>query len=172
MKLSGMTTRPPLDSRPRSDFRQPFRYITDQPRNAAENSARQHRRERITAHLQTTDDRASSGRKLASGTAQNFGRNRVTLVHGALHKPGNPRNGVAVDVAVVNLVDELFGCGQIQVLEDHRRQQRRGSPAIELPDDSRQRRTPDPEAAALVTQEITPSAGARRPTGGIASVRD
>src|SRR5690349_14692815 len=75
-----------------------------------------------------------------------------------------------MNVAIVDLVDELLGRREVEMLEDHRRQQRRRAAAIELPHDRGQSGAPEPEAATLVAEQIPPPTRARGTAGSVASI--
>ena len=92
------------------------------------------------------------------------------LVHRPLDEAGDAGNRVPVDVAVVDLVNELLRRQEVQVLEDHRREQRHRAASVELPDNGHQCRPADPEATTFVAEQISPASGTRRATRCVAAV--
>ena len=162
----GERRRPPARRRaagPRSAARPPTAASRRRPPATARRGRcrRRARRKRVAAHAEPRDHRRRGGRELAAGARQDLRRHRVAGVRRLLHQRRQSGDRLAVHVAIVDLVNQLGRAGEPHVIEDHLGQQRRRPAAVELPDDGRQRRAANPEAAALVAEQVPPAAGAR-----------
>ena len=117
---AGSTSSTPDDA-PRRDLRQPRLHVALQPGHAAKDAAGEHGRKRLAAHAEPRDHRRRGGRELAAGARQDLRRHRVAGVGRLLHERGQSGDGLSVQVAVVDLVNQLGGAGELHVLEHHRR---------------------------------------------------
>src|SRR4029453_15318704 len=70
-------------------------------------------------------------------------------------------DGRRAEVAVVNLVQQTLRLRDSEVLQQERRQRRLRSALVRLAEHRPQRRPPDPIAAALVSQDVSPPSGSR-----------
>ena len=97
---------------------------------------------------------------------------RVSLIRGALDDGCDAGDRIAVQAARVDLVNQLGRAPEVHLGEHHLGQQRLRTAPVELPDDGVQRGPANPEAAALVAEQVAPAAGARRAARGVAAVGD
>ena len=90
------------------NLREPRCHVAHERRQAAEDAAGEHGRKRVAAHPEARDHRRRRRRELGARARQNLRRRPRRLLHGPLHQPGDAGNRVAMEVAIVDLVNQLL----------------------------------------------------------------
>ena len=150
--------------------REPPLELLFEPGDGAEDTARENEGEGLPDHVEPARHRQRRRLELVGGAAQDADRHRVSLRERPLHALGERSDRRRPQVGVIDLVDQLLCALDAEMLEQERRQRRRGAAMVRLAQHGAQRGAADPVAAPLVAEHVAPPARARRFPLGVAAV--
>ena len=146
--------------------------LLPQPRDGPEDAAGKDELERLANQLQPPRHRHPGAFELGGGGVEDPHRNRVTIGVRGMNALRKRPDGVRFEVAVIHLVNQVLRLSHAEMAEQQRRQRGLWPAAIRFAQNGAERSTPNPVAAPLVAEHVSPPAGARSFTRCIPAVRD